>query len=412
MIRALSRSKHMQTDIPLVVWLLGLGCLLNVGGLSLLWPVNSIYIHTSLHKSMAVAGMVMMVYSGTGLLGSFIGGWLYDRFGAMRVMVFTLVVSCLVILLPAITPSFAVYVLVMAVFGTSCAIPFPVFNAVVGHAWPAGGRRAFNFLYVSNNLGVAIGTALGGAMASNSFRSVFFGIAVGYASLLLLVVTVLRRPLYEIRAQLRDDAGDSNEGLRAPIPWGGIGILLAGYITAWMVYVQWQSTVSVYMQATGYSLASYSLLWTLNGLIIFLAQPLVSYVTRRFWSLAAHMVGGVILLALSFFFMLFAHNYVMYVIAMLLTTLGEIFVWPAVPAAIAQIAPAGRLGTLQGLVGSAATCGRMIGPVLGGVLYDYAGFHFILLYAIPTLILPVILFLLYHRFTAPHLDEMGPERRF
>ncbi|MFB5188859.1 MFS transporter [Alicyclobacillus fastidiosus] len=412
MIRALSRRKHIQTDIPLVVWLLGLGCLLNVGGLSLLWPVNSIYIHTSLHKSMAVAGVVMMVYSGTGLLGSFIGGWLYDRFGAMRVMVFTLVVSCLVILLPAFTQGFTVYVLVMAVFGTACAIPFPVLNAVVGHAWPAGGRRSFNFLYVSNNLGVAIGTALGGVMASNSFQAVFFGIAIGYATLLLLVITALRRPLHAIRAQLHDDASDSQQGMRTPIPWGGIGILLAGYITAWVVYVQWQSTVSVYMQASGYSLASYSLLWTLNGLFIFLAQPLVSYVTRRFPSLSTHMVGGVILFALSFLVMLFAHDYEMYVVAMVLTTLGEIFVWPSVPAAIAQIAPAGRLGTLQGLVGSAATCGRMIGPVLGGVLYDHAGFHYILLYAMPTLSLPVILFLLYHRFTAPHLEEMGPERRF
>ncbi|EPZ45105.1 MDR family MFS transporter [Alicyclobacillus acidoterrestris] len=402
MVRTERLHRQLKSDIPMIIWLLGLGCLLNVGGLSLLWPVNAIYIHTNLHKSMAVAGVVLMVYSGTGLFGSFLGGWLYDRYGAIRVMVTTLVVSCFVIVIPAFTANFAIYVGVMALFGTACAIPFPVLNAVAGHAWPGGGRRAFNFLYVANNLGVALGTALGGLMASHSFHAVFYGIALGYAILLLLVVTALRAPLHQLQQVHQTARKEADSRLQETIPWGGIGILLAGYITAWVVYVQWQSTVSVDMQASGYPLSLYSLLWTINGLLIFLAQPVVAFVTRRISALPMQMVGGTVLFALSFTAMLFAHHYAVFVFAMVLTTLGEMFVWPAVPAAIAQISPSSRLGTLQGLVSSAATCGRMIGPVLGGILYDEGGLHRILLYAVLTLALPVILFLFYQRQTNSH----------
>ncbi|WAH38102.1 MDR family MFS transporter [Alicyclobacillus dauci] len=412
MVRAFQRTVYHMTEIPNVIWLLGLGCLINVGGLSLLWPVNSIYIHVGLHKSMAVAGLVLMVFSGAGLFGSFVGGWLYDRIGAMRILVYSLVISCVSILLPAMTSDFAVYVVVMAVFGVTCAIPFPVLNAVAGHAWPDGGRRSFNFLYVSNNIGVAIGTALGGVLAARSFQVVFYGIALAYLGLLFLITTALKKPFSDIRRSNDESRVKRQlEHTATVLPWGGIAILFTGYTLAWAIYVQWQSTVSVYMQSTGYTLSAYSLLWTLNGLLIFLSQPLVSFVTRRFPALSFHMIGGTVLYALSFTVMLFAHHYFVYVIAMVLTTLGEIFIWPAVPAAVAQIAPPSRLGMLQGLVGSCATAGRMIGPVVGGVLYDQGALHLVLLIAILSTVFPLVLFSVYHRFTTPNAGEVRPEPR-
>lgn len=410
--RTFRQRMRQMNDIPATIWLLGLACLLNVGGLSLLWPVNTIYIHNQLHQSMAVAGIVLMVFSGAGLLGSSLGGWLYDRVGAARVLIFSLAISCVVILAPAFTSNFIIYLGVMAVFGTACAVPFPVLNAVAGQAWPDGGRRAFNFMYVSNNIGVALGTALGGVLAAGSFHVVFYGIALCYAGLIVLCATGLRRPFADVRKHLQYATTSAHVNVqRAPIPWGGVGLLLVGYMLAWTIYVQWQSTVSVQMQSAGYPLTWYSLLWTLNGALIFVSQPLVSYVTKRIPTLTVHMLSGTVLFALSFTVLLFAHHYTLYVIAMMLTTLGEIFVWPAVPAAIAQIAPANRLGMLQGLIGSSATCGRMIGPVVGGVLYDHGALQLVLIVAIFSAILPFVLFWLFHRFVRSSATEVGENLR-
>ncbi len=399
---ALNAVRNLIQDYPFIVWMLGLGCFLNVGGLSLLWPVNAIYIHSVLHQSLTVASLVLMVYSGAGFIGSYVGGRMYDRFGATSVLLLGLVLSAVVILVPVISPEWYLYIAVMAVFGTTCAIPFPVLNALAGHAWPEGGRRAFNFLYVANNIGVAVGTAIGGVLAQLSFVSVFIGISVAYLVFIVLVLTVLRKPFASVASRRNqqagsDSAGDVPASMLPRVPWVPIGVLFVGYILAWGIYVQWQSTISVYMKALGYPLASYSILWTLNGLLIFAAQPLISRVVRRLNALSTQMILGTALYAAAYLLLLVGHSYPVFAAAMVVMTTGELFVWPAVPAAVAVLAPEHRLGTLQGLVASCATLGRMIGPVVGGVLYDRTSMPILLMVISALTALPILCFFAFGR---------------
>ena len=55
---------------------------------------------------------------------------------------------------------------------------------------------------------------------------------------------------------------------------------------------------------------------------------------------------------------------------MIILTIGEMFIWPAVPTVAFELAPKGREGFYQGIVNSTATGGRMVGPLLGGILVD------------------------------------------
>ncbi|WP_258112855.1 MFS transporter [Alicyclobacillus sp. SP_1] len=404
--------RHKKREIPAVLWMLALASLINVGGLSLLWPVNSIYIHVRLLQSMSTVGWVLMVYSGSGFVGSLIGGWLYDRVGPTWTLAGSSVLAAAVIVIPALDTSFVVYIGVMATFGLFCAIPFPVLNAIASHAWPEGGRRAFNFLYVSNNIGVAIGTAIGGLVAAASFQAVFFGICIGYLVFVGLTLTLFRRPFlqaYRAGRQQRSattdsvlhigDDGDVQNELHAPIPWGAVLLVLMGFLCAWSVYVQWQSTLSVDMQALRYPLAAYSILWTMNGALIFLGQPIITWVVRRLPVLTLHMLVGVCLYVFAFGLLLVSHAYIAFVAAMILTTFGEMFAWPSVPAAVSNLAPPSKAGLLQGLVGGAATLGRMIGPLYGGYLYDAGGIHSVLLFACSFLSMPLLLFIVFHFLT-------------
>lgn len=45
--------------------------------------------------------------------------------------------------------------------------------ALAGAAWPEGGRKAFNSIYLAQNLGVAVGPALAGIVADYKFDYVF-----------------------------------------------------------------------------------------------------------------------------------------------------------------------------------------------------------------------------------------------
>jgi len=397
-----SRLRQWLRSYPQDLWILGVGSFINISGLSLLWPINTIYIHLQLGQPMTVAGLVLMLYSAAGFVGGIVSGWAYDKVGIVPVLSVGLGLSGLLICIPIFSHNFAVYVLVMLFFGMTCSMPFPALTTMAGQVMPNSGRKPFNFIYVTNNLGVALGTALGGFLAQVSFLSVFVGIAAAYFLFLVLVLTVFRKRFAKyhhrpVTSSIHKVAEEVPAHVLPKIPWLAIAVLLSGFIFSWVAYVQWQSTVSVYMQGLGYPLTLYSILWTLNGLLIFAAQPVVRIFTSRIEGLSQQMLIGVVLYVFAFIILVFSHHYYDFVAAMVMTTFGEMFAWPAVPAAIAQMAPVHRAGFLQGLGGSSATLGRMLGPVMGGFLFDRIGEHASLEFFAVWLLLPLLLFLIYSR---------------
>jgi MFS family permease len=75
----------------------------------------------------------------------------------------------------------------------------------------------------------------------------------------------------------------------------------------------------------------------------------------------------------SFLVLLITQNYITFLIAMGLTTLGEVIIWPAVPATASRISPAGKEGKYQGIINVFNYIGRLIGPVIGASLYVGSG---------------------------------------
>ncbi|VEH80972.1 major facilitator superfamily transporter YttB [Bacillus licheniformis] len=59
--------------MPRTLWLLVIGMFINVTGASFLWPLNTIYIHQHLGKSLTAAGFVLMLNSGANVLGNLFG---------------------------------------------------------------------------------------------------------------------------------------------------------------------------------------------------------------------------------------------------------------------------------------------------------------------------------------------------
>lgn len=408
------RAIHVVRGYPGVLWLLGFAAFINMCGLSFLWPVNSIYIHFVLHKPLTDAGVVLMVWAGAGFLGSLLGGWLYDHVGPVRVLGSSLVISCVVIIVPVFTSEWWVYIAVMALFGSACAMPFPILNTLVGQAWPEGGRRGYNFIYVTTNVGVAVGTALGGVLAEWSFHAVFIAITTSYFVLFLLAVTFFRSRFSRVHrtiqagAQVEERIPTLDFGM---IPWIPVLILFAGVIIMWSVYVQWMSTMPVYMQALGYPLSWYSVLWTINGLLVFTLQPLMMMIVRKFPSLSLHISSGVILYVGAFAVVTLSPGYPNFVVAMVIITIGELLAWPAIPAVVEQMAPASKLGMLQGMMASACALGRMVGPLAGGYIYDRTAPTTMLWFFIVVGIVTFPCFLLFHRFYKRHLQEhIGAQR--
>lgn len=70
--------------MPRALKILVIGMFINVTGASFLWPLNTIYIHNHLGKSLTVAGIVLMLNSGASVAGNLCGGFLFDKIGGFK----------------------------------------------------------------------------------------------------------------------------------------------------------------------------------------------------------------------------------------------------------------------------------------------------------------------------------------
>lgn len=380
--------------MPKRVWLLVIGMLINVTGNSLLWPLNTIYMNDYLGKSLSVAGLVLMANAGAGIIGNLLGGWMFDRLGGYKSIMFGITITLVALIGLNFWHGWPHYVYFMILIGLGGGIVFPSMYALVGTAWPEGGRRGFNAIYLAANVGVALGPAAAGIIASYSFDYLFTANMWMYVLFFLLALVAYRE--YNTKAAVNTNVLQERSKIDRKAPFYALLLISGAYLLAWVGYVQWQSTISTYTQQIGITLKQYSLLWTINGALIVLAQPLIAPIVRRLeHRIKLQMVVGLIIMLISFIVVAFAEQFTMFVVSMVILTLGEMFVWPAVPTIANQLAPPGKIGFYQGIVNSTATVGRMIGPVIGGVIADLQGMSVMLLFItvfMAAAIIPAVLY--------------------
>ena len=380
--------------LPKAVWILVLAMAINTTGSSFLWPFNTLYIHEYLGESMTKAGMALFVNSALAIVGNYLGGKAFDRLGGKK----TLVISVIGLVLSSIGlllfhQTYLGYVAMLGLIGFVGGMVFPTIYAMTGVIWPEGGRRAFNAIYVAQNVGVALGTAVSGQIAAFSIQYIFIANLVLYIAFAIILFVGLSW----IQAPARMHAThDEIETTRTPLSRGSARTMLLvsiGYALLWFVYVQWQGTFAVHTKSLGVTISEYSILWTINGALIVFAQPLLTPVLRWFGDdLKRQLMTGTGIFLLSYLIVPFAGGFKMFLVAMIILTIGEMFIWPAVPAMAARLAPIGKEGEFQGYVNIAASAGRMISPTVGGLIYDLSGMSAVFLTLIGLILLAGVVF--------------------
>lgn len=367
---------------------------INTMGNSFLWPLHTIYMHDHLGQTLTMAGFVLMINAGTGVIGNLLGGYLFDRIGGYKSIMFGIILSMISLMLLTFWHGWPEYIWFVAILGFSGGIIFPSMYALVGSVWPEGGRKAFNAIYLSQNLGVALGPAVAGLVADHNINNIFLANLLTYV-LFLVVAGVYYRKM-GLAPNINASVLKSSKKIKQKAPFYALLIVTIGYMFTWVAYVQWTSTISTHVLDLGITLKQYSFLWTINGGLILAAQPLIKPIINRLeHKIKTQMILGIAIFMASFVVVSYAEDYTMFIVAMVILTLGEVFIWPAVPTLAGQLAPKGREGFYQGIVNSMATIGRMIGPLAGGILVDVYGIQamfFVLTLLIGLAIIPTLLY--------------------
>ncbi|MGK3150284.1 MFS transporter [Staphylococcus shinii] len=382
-------------NMPKSVWWLIIGMALNITGSSFLWPLNTIYMNEQLDKSLTMAGLVLMINSFGMVIGNLLGGNLFDKLGGYRTIMIGTVICLMSTTLLNFFHGWPWYAVWLVALGFGGGMIIPAIYALAGAVWPNGGRQTFNAIYLAQNLGVAIGAASGGFVAELSFNYIFIANLLMYITFAIVAVTQFNIKL-DVKVKSNDTMSLLSREYRPQFI--ALSLLCVMFSICWIAYIQWESTIASFTQEINVSMSQYSLLWTVNGIMILVAQPLILPVIRLLkGNLKYQMLVGIIIFILSFFVTSFAEQFSVFMVGMIILTLGEMFVWPAVPTIANQLAPNGKEGSFQGYVNSAATVGKAFGPLIGGVVVDTFNMQAMFLSMIFLLVIALIFLMIYDR---------------
>jgi predicted MFS family arabinose efflux permease len=138
----------------------------------------------------------------------------------------------------------------------------------------------------------------------------------------------------------------------------------------------------------------YSLLWTVNGIVIVLGQPITGWLKRRRMAntISKQMLLSSLftLLACVFIFVFHAH-YVYLIIGMVLATFGEMLLLPAILTYLSERTGA-NAPFYMGLNGGMSNVGRMLGPLMFGHAFDLWGVNVVFLLGTLSALIALLLF--------------------
>ncbi|CAH8718318.1 MFS transporter [Paenibacillus thiaminolyticus] len=436
-------------EMKVFIW----ASMINSTGGALMWPLTTLFVHTQLNRPLADAGFVILMQMLGGFFGQLLGGGLYYRLGVRKLLIGALAATSLLQLSLVVTAhaDWWLYVMTMTVLGLTNSASMPAIQSFVGFRWADRRDELFNVIYVGNNVGVALGTALSGVLADISFNLTFVLNGLTSAGFALFFYRFLRGQSEEsaaagavngtvetgtpvngapangasVNGTLVNGAsvkgtlanGESADGAngeekttaaraqRGILPERSIWEKLSAYriylfmsvgaLFIWLANSLWGTGVAPHIADQGMNFSMYSLLWTLNGVLIFAAQPITSWMKRTIAvPLTSQLTWSAIFYGLAYVVIWFLPFYSGFLLAMALATLGEMLVSPAVPAFLS--ARAGREAPFyMGVSGGIASIGRMIGPYVLGLTYDHGGLDGVSFISVFIAVLAVLSFIMH-----------------
>ena len=365
-----SRLEAALSGYPRQFWVLFFGTLVSASGNSLIWPFMTIYVHDKLGVPLTVVGLVLAANAAAGLLSQLIAGPLVDRFGRKMAMTVSLGTRAIVMVGLGFANSLPSFVILIVISGFFGSMYNPGMNAMVADIVRSKKRvEAYGLIRIVSNLGIAIGPAIGGFIATRSYFISFLAAALSSALYFFIILLFVR----ETRPEIGDGSRGSEEGN------GGYGYLLRdhtfllfclAFAVMGIAYIQMMTIFPVYIKDQ-YQIpeSQFGLIMATNAAMVVLFQYPITRVLRRY-RMGSAMAWGALLTALGVGAVAFSSSFGTFLLSMVIVTIGELIFAPASTAFVANVAPQDMRGRYMGVYGMTWGLSFGLGPVVGGMIND------------------------------------------
>jgi len=373
----------MQKEVRLR-WLF-LANLLNNAGAAFMWPLTTVYMHNYLKQTLTFSGVVLFCMSLAMILGNYVGGHLFDHWRPYQTAILGVIISTVTLATLIFWHSLWPYAVGLIVVGFGDGISMTVVNAYAATVTTKSNRYVFNMLYLALNVGVVIGTLLVGYLLDLGINVVFMVTTACYIGLMIIVLSTFNVQLAaKTTTAAKAETADQTPRHKRQLIW----LICLMIFSIYLSYALWESLLSVHMTNLGIPFRRYSEVWTINGLLIIVSQPIVTLFNERF-KIGTQIGFGITLFALSFLGLVFARQYADFIVIMVVLTLGEVIGLPIVPAWVDDMAAVDQRGKYQGRFNMALSLGRAVGPLFGGMMV--AQFSYAILFMTVTVLMLVTL---------------------
>jgi MFS family permease len=367
MLGILSRPKSKRV-YPRQFWLLFWGVFANRASFSMVWPFLTIYLTQEVGLALVTVTLLISARSFSSLFATLVVAPLMDRFGRKQGMIAGLAGSAMLFVAMAFARDLPLWLLIMVCHG----IVMPLFNigvyAMVADSVEEAHRaNAYALIRVVANAGIAVGPIVGGLVILASFGIIFIltaAVFVALAALIHIFITEVPR----LTRQGHQVPGTAYGFLLRDRVF--MGLIVAFFFTE-MATTHMFTLLNVYViNEYGLLPGHYSLLVTINAVMVVLFQVPVTRITARFAPFLVLALGAFVY-ALGIFSVAVGSQFAHFALSMVVVTVAELIVSPTVLTLVARMAPLKMRARYLGVMELIYPVASGVGPVIGGYLSDY-----------------------------------------
>lgn len=372
MLKQLEKAKSIYHEYPQIFWnLIAITFIDSIGG-AMLFPFFALYLTKKFEIGMAQVGVIFAAFSVSSFVGSMLGGAVTDRYGRKGIIVFGLIASSMSSLAMGLVNVFELFFMLAFIVGLLANSAGPARRAMIADILPEEKRaQGYGIFHVAYNVSFAMGPAIGGFLVTKSYLMLFVTDAV----ISLITAGLVLRFLPETKPE--SSPGTPEESMAGSIKGyfrvfrDGVFMLFLGTsILLNLTYNNLDTTLGVFLRDThSVPEAGYGWLLSLNAAMVVLFQfPITRRIEKQ--KPLVMMAVGTALVSLGFVMYGFVSVYTLFVLAMVILTIGEMIFSPVSQALVAKFAPEEMRGRYMAVFGLTGTVSFAIGPYLGGLVLD------------------------------------------
>lgn len=358
--------------------MLSLVILINRTG-AMVVPFLSVYMTQALGFSIKETGYVLSFFGLGAVTGSWLGGWLSDKFGFFRIQAISLFfIVPMYFILPELrtVESLAVGIFFLSVISDTFRPANSV--AIAYYAKPENLTKAFSLNRMAINLGFSIGPALGGILASISYYWLFYGNALGsiIAGVVFYIYFNNRKTKFPKENTTSKTEVSTTE--KALSPYKDKKILLFSLLCAVyaICFFQLLSTLPLfYKEVHLMSEAEIGVILGYSGIFIVIFEMLLVQIAEKRLTISQILIGGSLLCGLSFVMLNLSGSLLMLYLSISVLCVSEILAMPFMSTVIVKNSEENNRGAYMGLYSLSFSVAHIFSPFLGTLTVERFGFE-------------------------------------